>query len=176
MPWRTGDRDPRWGTPWPLFLEIQRRFGWGGYTIDPCAEEWSAKCPRFYTAEDDGLSQPWGTITAPGRAFINPDFSDIGPWFREALAKLRKAEIELATFLVPARTGMPWWHEVVLPFCSVVWCVGRVEFLPPPDYTGPVTSHGEDMVVCNMGRALEPRALPKVTMEVTDGLFARKHG
>lgn len=162
MPWRGGDRLQNWATPRELFLEIERRYGWGGYTLDPCAEPWSAKCPAHFTAEDDGLAKPWGDPRAPGRAFINPPFDDIVPWFAKARAELSVGNIELATFLVPARVGAAWWHEHAQPHGRVIWTIGRINFDPPPGYEGDVTSHGEDFVVVNLERPLVPRELRKV--------------
>jgi site-specific DNA-methyltransferase (adenine-specific) len=46
-----------WETPQWLFDELSRIFG--GFTLDPGATPQNAKSPKFFTREDDGLSQPW---------------------------------------------------------------------------------------------------------------------
>lgn len=47
---------PEWATPQSLFDELNAEFH---FTLDPCATKENAKCPKFYTKEDDGLSQNW---------------------------------------------------------------------------------------------------------------------
>ena len=161
MPWHGGERRQNWATPWPLFWEIQRRYGWGRYTLDPCAEKWSAKVPeRFFTAEDNGLEASWGEVGSPGRVFVNPPFDDIEPWIQKAIASMTVGRVEVVTLLVPSRTGMPWWHHALsLPGMRPVGLLGRVRFDPPPDYTGPVSSHGEDLVVLQYEAPLAPREI-----------------
>lgn len=46
-----------WATPRKLFDELNAEFG---FTLDPCATPENAKCERYFTKEQDGLSQPWG--------------------------------------------------------------------------------------------------------------------
>lgn len=46
-----------WATPHKLFDELNAEFG---FTLDPCATPENAKCERFLTKDQDGLSQPWG--------------------------------------------------------------------------------------------------------------------
>ena len=66
----------------------------------------NAKAPRFYTRDDDGLSQPW-----EGRIWLNPPYGrEIGSWLRRAAQA--GAEGHLIVALVPARsTGTQWWIE-----------------------------------------------------------------
>lgn len=67
-----------WETPRALFDELDRIFG--GFNLDPCATEQNAKCARFFTREQDGLSQPW-----TGKVFMNPPYGrEIGNWVRKA--------------------------------------------------------------------------------------------
>ena len=46
-----------WATPISLFNELDAEFH---FDLDPCATPQNAKCPSFYTIEDDGLTQNWG--------------------------------------------------------------------------------------------------------------------
>lgn len=44
-------------TPGYLFDRLSQIFN---FTVDVCALPENAKCERFYTPDDDGLSMPWG--------------------------------------------------------------------------------------------------------------------
>ena len=49
-------RSGLWETPQGFFDELNKEFH---FTLDVCALPENAKCPRFYTPEQDGLKQPW---------------------------------------------------------------------------------------------------------------------
>lgn len=46
-----------WETPQDTFNKLNKEFG---FTLDPCATAQNAKCPQFFTREQDGLAQNWG--------------------------------------------------------------------------------------------------------------------
>ena len=46
-----------WATPQAFFDELNTEFH---FTLDPCARHDNAKCERYYTIEDDGLTKNWG--------------------------------------------------------------------------------------------------------------------
>lgn len=48
-----------WETPPDLFEALNEEFH---FTLDACALPETAKCPRYFTPEDDGLSRPWAEI------------------------------------------------------------------------------------------------------------------
>jgi hypothetical protein len=45
-----------WETPDDAFGALDVEFG---FEIDVCATTESAKCPHFYSLDQDGLKQPW---------------------------------------------------------------------------------------------------------------------
>jgi site-specific DNA-methyltransferase (adenine-specific) len=45
-----------WATPKAFFAELDAEFH---FNLDPCATPENAKCKRFYTIEDDGLTRSW---------------------------------------------------------------------------------------------------------------------
>jgi phage N-6-adenine-methyltransferase len=92
-----------WATPQELFDGLA--WVYGGFTLDPCATAGNAKCKRFFTREDDGLSQPW-----TGKVFMNPPYGrQIGRWVRKAFEESRDGAFVVC--LLPARTDTRWWQD-----------------------------------------------------------------
>ena len=92
-----------WATPQWLFDALHREFA---FTLDPCATRENAKCPRFFTREDDGLLQNWGDEVV----FMNPPYGAmISRWMWKAYDSARKGATVVC--LVPARTDTAWWHN-----------------------------------------------------------------
>lgn len=56
-----------WATPQTFFDKLNEEFH---FTLDPCATAENAKCERYFTAQEDGLSQDWGGQTV----FCNPPY------------------------------------------------------------------------------------------------------
>jgi phage N-6-adenine-methyltransferase len=114
----------KWATPPEIFDPLHAEFS---FTLDPCAETQTAKCPRYYTEADDGLSRDW----RGERVFMNP------PYGREIYAWTRKARDSgaLVVGLLPASTDLAWWHEDVLGYVSTIRFIrGRVRFLTGGPY------------------------------------------
>lgn len=86
-----------------------------GFTLDVCATKENAKCDKFYTRDDDGLSQSW-----TGVIWMNPPYGrQIGAWMRKAYeSSLAGAKV---VCLVPARTDTAWWHDYAMK--------GQIEFI-----------------------------------------------
>ena len=93
-----------WETPQYLFDKLDKKFH---FTIDVCATKENAKCKKYYTKEQDGLSQEW-----EGVCWCNP------PYGREIIKWVRKASISAkngatVVMLIPARTDTKWFHEYI---------------------------------------------------------------
>lgn len=69
---------PEWPTPKSFFAELNKEFN---FTLDPCATKENAKCAKFFTKEDDGLSQSWDDEIV----FCNPPYGrQIKDWVKKA--------------------------------------------------------------------------------------------
>lgn len=110
---------PEWRTPPHVFAELNREFR---FTLDPCCTRDSALCPRYYTAEVDGLSQQW----APERVYMNPPYGrTIAAWMQKAYGESQAGA--LVVCLVPARTDTAWWHDYAAKG-EVRFLRGRLKF------------------------------------------------
>jgi site-specific DNA-methyltransferase (adenine-specific) len=109
-----------WATPPELFADLSRLFG--PFDLDPCATTDNALCEHFFTREDNGLAQDWGT----GRVYMNPPYGrHIGTWLCKALYAAQLGA--LVVCLVPARTDTVWWHTYT-PRAQVRFLRGRLSF------------------------------------------------
>ena len=93
-----------WETPQDLFDRLNVEFG---FTLDVCALPENAKCHRFYTPEQDGLSQPW-----EGVCWCNPPYGrGVGLSVKRALETSYNRST--VVMLLPARTDTKWFHEYI---------------------------------------------------------------
>lgn len=115
-------RSNEWGTPQAFFNRLDAEFG---FTLDPCATDENAKCKKYYTIEDDGLSKDWGGETV----FCNPPYgSAIAEWVRKSFEESKKSETEVV-MLIPARTDTRYWHDYIFPNAyEIRFIKGRLSF------------------------------------------------
>ena len=108
-----------WETPQDVFDALNGEFG---FTLDPCATADNAKCVRFYTIEDDGLSRDWSGEVV----FMNPPYGrEIGKWAKKAYEESRQATI---VCLVPSRTDTRYWHDYFMKADEIRFIRGRLKF------------------------------------------------
>ena len=108
-----------WATPQEFYDRLNRVFR---FEVDVCALPENAKCQRFFSPDDDGLSQDW-----KGTCWMNPPYGrDIAAWVKKAY---ESAKINGATVvcLLPARVDTRWWHEYCLAG-EVHFVRGRLKF------------------------------------------------
>lgn len=113
-----------WATPPELYEPLDAEFG---FTLDPCATPETAKCNRYYTEAEDGLSKSWaGEIV-----FMNPPYGrEIRAWTEKAVREAREGATVVG--LLPASTDLDWWHDHVLAEdAEVRYLRGRPRFLAP---------------------------------------------
>ena len=110
-----------WSMPQDLFDKLDKIYG---FDIDVCATKENAKCPVFYTKEDDGLNQTW-----KGVCWMNPPYGrKIGDWVSKAYRVGMKGSTVVA--LLPARTDTKWFHDYIYqqPGVTVTFLKGRLKF------------------------------------------------
>ena len=101
---RTSSQKMDWATPQGWFDYLNLEFD---FTLDPCADFDNAKCRKFYTPQDDGLSKSW----VDERVFMNPPYGRaLAQWMRKAYLEARDHGA-LIVCLVPARVDTKWWHD-----------------------------------------------------------------
>ena len=109
-----------WSTPSEFYTQLNTQYG--PFTLDPCATTENAKCERFYTLEEDGLTQSWAGETV----FMNPPYgAEIKEWMRKAWIESQQGA--LVVCLVPSRTDTDWWHRFAMKG-EVTFIRGRIKF------------------------------------------------
>lgn len=107
-----------WATPQAVFDELHREFG---FETDVCAIAENAKCPRYFTPEQDGLAQAW-----TGVCWMNPPYGRaIGTWVQKAYESARGGATVVC--LLPSRTDTRWWHDYCMKG-QIRFLRGRLKF------------------------------------------------
>lgn len=108
-----------WSTPQDFFDKLNSEFH---FTLDVCATPENAKCEKFYTEKDDGLSKPWA-----GVVWCNPPYGmGIGHWVRRGfLSSLAGSTVVM---LLPARTDTKWFHDYIYGKAEIRFIRGRLKF------------------------------------------------
>lgn len=108
---------PEWYTP-TLFVEAARKV-MGDIDLDPASHPDAnlvVQAKRFYTAEDDGLSQPWS-----GRVFVNPPGGMVVEFWIALMVAWRHRSIQQAIWmgysLEQLQTLQPGRSPIDFPIC-----------------------------------------------------------
>ena len=110
-----------WATPQDFFDRLNAEFD---FDIDVCASPENAKCERYFTKEQDGLSQLWGGMTC----WCNPPYGrEVGKWVQKAYIS-SKDEGSTVVMLLPARTDTKWFHEYIYNQSEIRFIKGRLKF------------------------------------------------
>jgi site-specific DNA-methyltransferase (adenine-specific) len=116
-----------WSTPAAVFEPLHAEFG---FMLDVCATRGNAKCRKFFTLADDGLSKPW----RGSGVFCNPPYGrQIGLWVRKAWESSQEGATVVC--LVPARTDSAWWHDYAMR-AEIRFLRGRLYFERPDGSSG----------------------------------------
>lgn len=110
----------QWRTPDLLFWGINSIFG--PMVLDLFADDSNAKCPAWYTAEDNALTQDWSERLAElgGAAFANPPYSRSQYHEKQAITGMTHIMNHTMAmrdkggryiYLVKSATSETWWPE-----------------------------------------------------------------
>ena len=113
-------RTDEWPTPQSFFDQLNAEFD---FTLDPCASPANTKCAAYFTQEDDGLKQDWGSH----RVFCNPPY---GKTMRDWARKCYEASQQgaMVVLLAHSRTDTRWFHEWVYGKAELRFVKGRLKF------------------------------------------------
>ena len=110
-----------WATPRPFFEKLNKEFE---FNLDPCARSHNALCKKYFTEEEDGLSQDW----SGHRVFVNPPYGrGIGLWIKKCYEESRKPDTTVV-MLIPSRTDTKYWHDYVMKSDEIHLVKGRIKF------------------------------------------------
>ncbi|MFI8062126.1 phage N-6-adenine-methyltransferase [Citrobacter freundii] len=124
----------QWRTPDLLFWGINALFG--PLVLDLFADDDNAKCPAWYTAEDNALTQDWSERLAElgGAGYGNPPYSRSQYHEKQAITGMTHIMNYAATqrekggryvFLIKAAPSETWWPEDA---DHIVFIRGRIGF------------------------------------------------
>ena len=113
-----------WATPQDFYDRLNKEFN---FNLDPCSTKENAKCDKFFTIDDDGLSQSW----TGHNVFMNPPYGrEIKFWIEKALKEtLISGERTVVVCLIPASTDTQYWHDYIFNKAKEIRFVkGRLKF------------------------------------------------
>jgi len=119
-------KSDEWETPQSFFNKLNKTYK---FTLDPCSTSESAKCEKYYTLEDDGLSKSWKNETV----FVNPPYGKIKVWVKKAHDEsINNGAV--VVMLIPARTDTRYWHDYIMEEADSIYFVrGRLKFGNSPN-------------------------------------------
>ena len=111
-----------WSTPQKFFDQYNQKYQ---FTLDVCALPENAKCPVYFTPDDDGLKQTW-----EGVVWMNPPYGrEIPKWIEKAFQEANCTKTTVVS-LLPARVDTRWFHNHIYNNCGVEieFIKGRLKF------------------------------------------------
>lgn len=93
----------------------------------PLANE-TVRASRYYTADDDGLAQPWA-----GRVWMNPPYSTglVERFVVRAVEDYAAGSVTAAVVLTNNSTDTRWWQRLAAAASAVCFPARRIRFVAP---------------------------------------------
>lgn len=123
-----------WSTPSEVFNALDMEFG---FVFDVCAEDKTAQCQDYWTAEDDALTKDWAfdTLTSAidnkpllSCLWCNPPYSNITPWVGKAIEAQKAGR---STVMLVMCDPSVKWFSLAQQYASEIRFIteGRLAFL-----------------------------------------------
>lgn len=107
-----------WSTPQYIYDQLNKEFN---FNLDPCATKENAKCERYYTESDNGLTKNWDNFNV----FCNPPYGrKIRLWVKKASESMGGVVV----LLIPARTDTKYFHDYIYNKAEIRFIRGRLKF------------------------------------------------
>lgn len=113
------DISDSWRTPSYLFQWFNKKFN---FDMDVCASDENHLVDRYFTIDDDALSQEWGWVN-----FANIPYSQPMPWIEKAIEQKNRGKITV--MLVPADPSTKWFKLGFDNADKVIFISGRISFI-----------------------------------------------
>ena len=123
----THDNDDEWYTPPAIVTACRATMG--GIDLDPASHDVANRCvkaTRYFTAADDGLSQPWS-----GRVFLNPPYSKQAgkaAFIAKLAASFDAGDVTAAAVVLSYDFSASWFEPLRGKYAAICLCRGRVQF------------------------------------------------
>lgn len=110
-----------WETPQDFFAALDAEFH---FTVDACATLGNAKCPFFWSKENDGLKQHWANHIV----WCNPPYDrQILKWVEKAYRESQQGATVVC--LIQGRsTDTKMWHDWVMKSSEIRYIRDRLAF------------------------------------------------
>ena len=114
-------KEEKWATPQDFFDKLNDEFH---FTLDAAASPDNAKCPVYFTEEQNGLAQSWEGHTV----WCNPPYCrKTGAWVKKAWEEHQRTGCTVV-MLLPSRTDVRWFHDYILGKAEIRFIKGRLKF------------------------------------------------
>jgi len=130
-----------WATPQTLVNWLEDEFDiW--FDWDVCASNDTAKCLKWYTAEDNALAKNWSNT-----CWMNPPYSEQKTWIDKAIEATQDGDAEVWA-LIPARTDTKLFHDIIMPNARDIYFIkGRIKFTRSNRIDDTCSTHPSMLVV-----------------------------
>ncbi|WP_265494631.1 phage N-6-adenine-methyltransferase [Providencia heimbachae] len=149
----------QWQSPEDIYWGINSLYG--PFNLDLFTDGQNSKCPHFYTAEDNALTQDWSEKLKEvgGAAFANPPYSRVSYHKKQAVtgvkhimnhAKKMRDKHGRYIFFVKSATSETWWPEDADHVCFIRGRIGfdlPEWFIPADDSQVPTTARFAGAIV-----------------------------
>lgn len=119
-------------TPPEFIAAVKARYGITEFDCDLAADDDNALAPLYFTKQDSAFDAPTWKC-GDGWNWMNPEFSDIGPWVHRAFSECERNQARTLV-LVPGSIGANWFRDYVHGKAWVFFLNGRLKFVGCEDY------------------------------------------